>query len=318
MLRFSGLLRPFSRVRTSYYGGVSSAASGNFTAATTGGAMFIRKESSSAGTVPPPHKYEPPFPNEPDDYRRLVETIERDRKNALESPTRFQHIREREDRSDIPQLVSFLKRGGKFLQRYKGLIILKSPEDFFIYHQLLSYVKPPTIIELGTNTGGMAVWFADTLKLLNVPGQIYSMDIDLSLVSPDVLKVKPDNVTYIEGDCFAIEKTFTPEFLSKLPHPWVIIDDAHVNMPNILKYFHQFTTVGDYFVVEDTDPTSVPRLGENKHDFNADKGIGPELLEQLKSFLTEHGDHYAVDSFLTDLYGYNGTWHWHGFVRRMK
>ena len=47
-------------------------------------------------------------------------------------------------------------------------------------HQLFSYVKPATVIELGTFVGGMAIWITDTLKLLDIPYQVYSMDVDLS------------------------------------------------------------------------------------------------------------------------------------------
>ena len=262
-------------------------------------------------------EYKPPFSNEPDDYRRLMKVIEEERKGFLESPTRFQRISEREDRTDIPFSVNLIKRNFKSKPVYRGLVVLKSPEDFVTYHQLFWYVKPPTIIELGTNTGGMAVWISDTMKLIDNPCQIYSVDIDNSLLSPDVLKIKPSNVNFIQGDCYALEKTLTPDFLRGLPHPWVIIDDAHVNIPNVLEYFHEFLQEGDYFVVEDTDPTSVPRLGEDKDNFG-ETGIGTGLLDQLKYFMSKYEDQYAVDSFLNDMFGYNGTWHWHGFVRRMK
>ncbi len=45
---------------------------------------------------------------------------------------------------------------------------------------------------------------------------------------------------------------------------------------------------------------------------------GPDKLNALKKFLSEYQDHYSVDTFFTDYYGYNGTWNWHGYVRRMK
>ena len=43
-----------------------------------------------------------------------------------------------------------------------------------------------------------------------------------------------------------------------------------------------------------------------------------EMLTELRSFLNEYKDWYSVDSFFTDFFGYNATWHWHGFIRRMK
>ena len=117
----------------------------------------------------------------------------------------------------------------------------------------LQGVKPATVIELGAYTGGMAIWMADTLKLLDVPCHIYSMDIDLSLLEDRVKEIKPDNVTFLQGDSYDIAKTFTPEFMSQL-HPWVVIEDCHENFINVLGHFHKFIQKGDYLIVEDTNP----------------------------------------------------------------
>ena len=44
---------------------------------------------------------------------------------------------------------------------------------------------------------------------------------------------------------------------------------------------------------------------------------GPGKLNWLRRFLTEHDQYYAVDSFFTDFFGYNGTANWNGYIRRM-
>ena len=196
---------------------------------------------------------------------------------------------------------------------------MKSPEDFSILHQLLWHVKPLTVIELGTYTGGMAVWIADTLKLLDVPSQIYSVDVDLSLREDRVNKLKPDNVTFLQGDCNAIEKTFTPDFMSQLLHPWVVIDDStYEATEKILEHFHMFLQQGDYLVVEDTNP-HIPRdVGMGQFSDEPFYEHGTDKLEKLKKFLKKNEDYYAVDSFYTDLYGYNGTWHWNGYIKQIK
>ena len=91
---------------------------------------------------------------------------------------------------------------------------------------------------------------------------IYSMDIDPLLIADQAikLKLKPDNLTFVEGDCFAIEKAFNPDFLTKASHPLVLIEDAHHNTEAILHYFHEYRKPGDYIIVEDTHP-DVPVLG---------------------------------------------------------
>jgi cephalosporin hydroxylase len=96
---------------------------------------------------------------------------------------------------------------------YRDLYVSKSPIDYVLYHQLLQIVKPKTVIELGTLSGGMAIWIADTLQLLGVNSMVYSMDIDPTNRSELANKLKPENVTFLTGDSHQIEKTFTDEFM---------------------------------------------------------------------------------------------------------
>ena len=254
--------------------------------------------------------------NDPSNYTKLVDLQDRSLQSKLQSPVRFQRISERADRSDWPPETHRLQNEGRWCTLYRGCKLIKGPEDYVIYHQLLWHVKPPTVIELGTYTGGMAVWIADQMKLFDAPCRVLSVDIDPTLLDEAAKKLKPDNVSFLQGDCYAIQKTFPEEMLIELPHPWVIIDDAHVNFTNVLKYFHSYMKEGDYIVVEDTNPHSPLQLGA-PGDTPFDKR-GPEKLNSLRAFLKELEEFYAVDSFFTDMYGYNGSWHWHGFIRKMK
>ena len=263
--------------------------------------------------------YQPPFANEPSDYKEMQRSKAKVLNERLTDPNRFQRISEREDRSDWPADACKAQIKGRNLCHYRGCDISKCPEDFLLLHQLFSYVKPATVIELGSYVGGSAIWIADTLKLLDIPCQIYSMEKDISLLADRAKELKPDNVTFLQGDSFAIEKTFTPELLSKLPHPWVIDEDAHANKPGVLRYFHDFLKEGDYIVFEDTNPNMALKLGMGGVvDYGSYEIMGPKQLNALKGFLQEYEEYYAVDSFFTDLFGYNGSWHWHGFIRRMK
>ena len=192
--------------------------------------------------------------------------------------------------------------------------------DYVLYHQLFDIVKPKTVIELGTLSGGMAIWIADTLGLLGVESHIYSMDIDPSNRSEIVNKLKPENVTFLQGDSYEIEKTFTDEFLKGLPHPhpWVFIEDAHANLDGVLEYFHRYLEVGDYMVVEDTGPDIPKELGMYMGKASPYVPMGPKQLQRLRQFLRDHEEFYAIDTFHNDLFGYNCSWHWDAFIRRMK
>jgi len=49
-----------------------------------------------------------------------------------------------------------------------------------------------------------------------------------------------------------IEKTFPESFVKDLPHPWLVIEDAHENIDGVLEHLLQYMQTGDYFIVEDT------------------------------------------------------------------
>ena len=235
--------------------------------------------------------------------------------SLLNSPKRFQSISEREDRSDIPIEAIKAHTLGKYFIEHRGCMVLKTADDLVIMQQVLSHVRPATVFEIGTFCGGTAIWMADMLCLMEAKSSVYAMDIDLSILQDRVKEIKPENVTFLQGDSHKIEKTFHPDFLRGLPHPWLVIEDSHKNTDGILEHFHQFMESGDYFIVEDTNPLLPMQLGAGRINPEYKLG-GNELLMTLKRFLKKHDD-CKVDTFFTDFFGYNGTWNWHGYIRKM-
>ena len=103
-------------------------------------------------------KYDPPFANEPQAYKDICEKRNLKRNELLSNPKRFQRISEREDRTDVPPQTRLNTSLGKHIPTYRGFYVCKSPIDYVLYHQVLEIVKPKTVIELGTLSGGMAIF----------------------------------------------------------------------------------------------------------------------------------------------------------------
>ena len=248
------------------------------------------------------------------DYAGFPKKKEDMRQSLLNAPGRFQAISQREDRSDMPFEELKAVMMGRYFIHHRGCMVMKTANDQAIMKELLAHVRPATVIELGSFTGGSAVWMADVMKLEGITCSVYSLDIK-DLIEDRVKEIKPDNVTFMLGDCNKIAETFTPEFLKDLPHPWIVIDDAHKNTFGVLEHFVGCTKTGDYFVVEDTNPQLPTHLGAGRwHEIVP---WGDALLVAVKKFLTKYEKECAVDSFFTDFFGYNGTGHWHGYIRRM-
>ena len=252
-----------------------------------------------------------------DDRHLLIQKSKEKLQELLNSPTRYQFIEEREDRSDVPQKLIHCETVGRFLGRYRGSVILKTTYDMVVYYQLFSDLKPKTIIEMGTFTGASALWFADSIKSLGLDTQIYTVDYDPTLVSESMKKKIPDNVKLIEGDLNKIAEVLPPEMLKSLPHPWLVIEDSHNFLSTITAYLNDFMAVGDYLIVEDTDPRIPSEVKiYNMDDIEKQQPWGTDKLELMKKFAKGIGKHFMVDSFYTDYYGYNSNWHWHGFLRK--
>ena len=161
---------------------------------------------------------------------------------------------------------------------WKNHIVFKSVFDLAIYSMLIEELKPDVIIEIGSGKGGSAVWLADMIKILGLNSQIYSYDIN-----------KPDfsypGVSFIEFDLNSLSEYV--EFPEN--ENWVgsklIIEDAHVNIPEVLKKIDSKASKGDYLIVEDSD-------GKQK---------------DLFSFLRDTKTLYLADQHYLDLFGRNGT-----------
>jgi cephalosporin hydroxylase len=107
--------------------------------------------------------------------------------------------------------------------------------------------------------------------------------------------------------------------LRELPHPLVVIDDAHVNIAGVYRHFHEHALQeGDYLVIEDTIPWMPGSFGPADETGEAGdvEEWGDWKWHEILRFFEEHGRSYRVDRYYTDFFGLNATWNWNGFVRR--
>ncbi len=190
-----------------------------------------------------------------------------------------------------------------FNYRYRGVTMLKNPFDIALYPMLLWQLKPMTIIEIGSQSGGSALWFGDLLNNIGVDGHIYSIDV----VKVD--SVSHPRVTFMAGDGRNLATCLSESFLAQLPKPWLVIEDAdHQYETSIaaLRFFHQWLQPGDYIVVEDgiiSDLVEIPGCNSGPH-------------QALKEFLGVHANEYEMDVNYCDFFGHNFTWCTNGFLRR--
>lgn len=173
---------------------------------------------------------------------------------------------------------------GALALTYKGLIHIKTPFDLALYTRLIWELQPKTILELGSYQGGSGLWFADHMSVLcDVPGGVHSFDLHTQCIHENA---KHPLLTFHHVDLSDVA-TFDENMLMALPHPWLVIDDAHVQVFSIFSYLSDFLVSGDYYVIEDNP------LMANKEIID-----GLQLVEEVG---------FLVDTYYTDAFGINLT-----------
>jgi cephalosporin hydroxylase len=152
---------------------------------------------------------------------------------------------------------------------------------------LIAELQPKAIIELGSGSGASAVWLADVADAHGLNPQIISID-------HRCVDVADPRVTFRTGD-IADLKTLLDPYTASMQHPWLVIEDAHVHIAEVLSYFDEHLRSGDYMIIED----SAPKRGE------------------LRQFASAARGRYCLDTLYLDLFGQNTTCAIDSILRRM-
>ncbi|WP_031160321.1 CmcI family methyltransferase [Streptosporangium roseum] len=214
---------------------------------------------------------------------QFVDRLDRLMRHCLDAGERFQPLRRRLRRVGPRRDVSFegyaCGQGVQGPLRWRELNLFKNVWDLAIYQQLLLEVRPRSIIELGSGTGAGALWLRDMSSVLPERPQILSFDVQVPALG-DV------GVRFTHADCSDPElRSLRDAIGDRLPRPWLVIEDVHVNTLSLLAFFDGVLSRGDYLVVEDSSAKQA----------------------DLDTFARTATGDYAVDCKYADMFGVNVT-----------
>lgn len=187
--------------------------------------------------------------------------------------------------------------------KYKGVDCFKCPFDIALYQSLLWETQSRTIIEIGTWKGGSALWFADVLTAYGIDGHIHSFDI------ADPPSWTDPRISFHRADAHAIGNSAPADWVSSLPRPLLVIEDAgHMSSMTaaVLKHFAPLMRTGEYIVVEDAI----------MHEMNLDDQYDGGPRRAIREFL-EGNFNYVIDRDYCDYFGKNITWNVNGYLRKV-
>jgi len=196
---------------------------------------------------------------------------------------------------------------------YAGVPLSKFPEDLRVYEHLLWLDGPDTVIELGTQWGGSALWFRDRLATMRAYGRIAR---EPAVVSVDITQAgarreldecgNAAGIRLVEGD---LRDPQVAERVAALAGArcLVVEDSAHTQETTraALENYARFVPAGGFIVIEDgcvdDDELRLP---------DWPRGVRPALDAWLQSPAG------AVFSVRRDLELYGVTCHPSGFLQR--
>ena len=164
------------------------------------------------------------------------------------------------------------------LIKWKEHSLYKTSFDLVLYWMIMQNVKPDIIIELGSGDGGSAIWLADMACALGLDTHVYSYDINKP-------KLNHERVTFIEYDLLKIDQNSKPPCWEFFLGKKILIEDAHVNVKNVLTTFDNVLSKDDYLIIEDSDSKQ----------------------EIIRDFAGEREPKYKLDQFFLDFFGTNIT-----------
>ena len=206
-----------------------------------------------------------------------------------------------EDNLDMPLSAVLDKIQDRIMKKtsYFGIKTFQSPNDFWIYQEIIHRTKPDVLIEIGNFCGGSTLALAHIFDAMG-HGRIIGLDIDQSKI-PELVTSHP-RITLIEGDACESYNQVT-SLMSSEERVLIIEDSSHTyeNTLNVLRLYADLVKPGDYFIVED----SICHHGLSI-------GPSPGAYEAVEAFIGE-GAEFEVDreqeSFLI-------TWNPKGYLKR--
>lgn len=180
-----------------------------------------------------------------------------------------------------------------------GVRVLKCPNDFWMYQEILFERRPDVIVEIGNAYGGSTLALAHLCDLLG-HGRVIGVDLSHGGV-PDVVRRHP-RVRLFEGDACALYGTVRNE-VRKGERVLVIEDSSHTfeNTLAVLRTYSPLVKPRDYFIVED----SICHHGLSE-------GPSPGPFEAIEAFVAENPD-FEIDRSRE---AFVVTWNPKGYLRR--
>tara|TARA_B100000787_G_C16160329_1_gene281068 strand:+ start:593 stop:1333 length:741 start_codon:yes stop_codon:yes gene_type:complete len=222
-------------------------------------------------------------------------------------------------KKSINFINSLLENKHTYLFDWLGIPVIQFPNDMVVLQELIYKIKPKYIIECGVAHGGMLVFYASILKLLNIINHKV-IGIDVKIRSVNKKKIVSSGF-YKNIDLFETSST-NEKIIQRLKKKYqfkknvrklIILDSNHTkdHVLNELNLYSKILHKGDYIIVMDTIIEFINQKfnkGKQFRKSNSPYNAVNLFLKKNKDFVIE--SYYENKSFLTNIRN--------GFLKKIK
>lgn len=200
---------------------------------------------------------------------------------------------------------------------YLGVYIQQDPADGFVIQQMLWQEKPDLVIEIGTNTGGGAVFYYSIMSMYNKHAKVVTLDVKPCCENwnkrnnhrcegcitgeKHPLWTESGNIHFIQGRVTDAETRAKVEPYVQAAKKVIVIEDASHRYPDTLQNIeavHQWVSVGTYMLVQDTKMDRFVAALKKKHGrykFGPMRAVD-EFVAKHKNFVVDRKYEYLLYS----------------------
>lgn len=198
-----------------------------------------------------------------------------------------------------------------------GVFVQQDPADAMVIQQMLWTEKPDLVVEIGTNTGGGAIFYYSIMSQYNKDAKVVTLDVKPCCENwnkrnnhrcegcitgeKHPLWTESGNIHFIQGrvtDAATREKV---EPFVKAAKKVIVIEDASHRYPDTLQNIeavHQWVSVGTYMLVQDTKMDRFVAALKKKHGrykFGPMRSVD-EFVAKHKNFVIDRKFEYLLYS----------------------
>jgi cephalosporin hydroxylase len=146
----------------------------------------------------------------------------------------------------IERSVDYYNTAFKDMPTWRGRPCLQFRSDMIRYAELIHEFNPPFVVEIGTNTGGTALFLADVMSSFG-NGKVITIDI----TDPGFSSVRVKGLHFLHGSSTDPDIVDSVKEIAAGQHGIVLIDGDH-HADQVREELDLYADMANYIVVQDT------------------------------------------------------------------